>query len=228
MMSKTNRSKNALRIQDRLVDELIGICRGVIADSVIDEREAIFIGQWIENHREVADRWPVNIVYARVTEMLRDGILSGEEKIELLATLRDLTGEGSPLQEPNRSTTLPLTRPHHPDQSMTFSYASESSLYSSLSFTPWLKAPTSPIQTPPLNHSLCSPWHLNPPPFILLDLRLPPHTSQLQTPPPQPRSPPLLLNLGLMCLSILIDLRLFHPLLFILGLISLKLLLLDI
>lgn len=31
--------------------------------------------------------------------------------MELLATLRDLTGEGSPLQEPNRSTTLPLTRP---------------------------------------------------------------------------------------------------------------------
>jgi len=62
----------------------------------------------------------------------------------------------------------------------------------------------------------------------VLDLRLPPHASQLQTPPPQPLSPPLLLNLGLMCLSILIDLRLFHPLLFILGLISLKLLLLDI
>ncbi len=54
-MSKTNRSKNALRIQDRLIDELIGICRGVIADSVIGEREAIFLGQWIENHREVAD-----------------------------------------------------------------------------------------------------------------------------------------------------------------------------
>ncbi len=110
-MSKTNRSRNALRIQDRLIDELIGICRGVIADSVIDEREAIFIGQWIENHREVADKWPVNVVYARVTEMLRDGILTSEEKAELLSTLRDLTGEGSPLQEPNQSTTLPLTRP---------------------------------------------------------------------------------------------------------------------
>jgi NAD-dependent DNA ligase len=111
MMSKTARSKNALRIQDRLIDELIGISRGIIADGIIAESEAIFLGQWIENHREIADKWPVNIIYARVTEMLLDGVLDADEQAELLATLRDLTGDVSPLQEPNQATTLPLTRP---------------------------------------------------------------------------------------------------------------------
>ncbi len=110
-MSKTARSKNASRIQDRLIDELIGICRGVIADGVIDESEAIFLGQWIENHRELADKWPANVVYARVTEMLMDGVLTSDEQSDLLETLRDLTGEGSPLQEPNQATTLPLDKP---------------------------------------------------------------------------------------------------------------------
>ncbi len=110
-MGKSARSRNAGRVQDRLIDELIGISRGVIADGVVDEQEAIFIGQWIENHREIADKWPVNVLYARLTEMLKDGILSEDEQEELLETLRDLTGESSLFQEPNRSTTLPVDKP---------------------------------------------------------------------------------------------------------------------
>jgi len=85
-----------------LIDELIGVCRGVIADGIVDEREAIFIGQWIENHRDIADRWPVNILYARLTEMLKDGVLNRAEQEELLATLREITGESSLFAEPNR------------------------------------------------------------------------------------------------------------------------------
>jgi hypothetical protein len=110
-MSKSARYKTASLIQDRLIDEMIGICRGVIADGTVDEQEAIFLGQWIENHREISDRWPVNILYARLTEMLKDGILSASEQAELLATLRDITGESSTFQEPNRSTTLSFNTP---------------------------------------------------------------------------------------------------------------------
>ncbi|MFT5043613.1 MAG: NAD-dependent DNA ligase [Porticoccaceae bacterium] len=110
-MGKQSRSTAANRVQDRLIDELIGVCRGVIADGRVDEKEAIFLGQWIENHREIADRWPVNILYSRLVEMLKDGILNSEEQGELLATLRDLTGESTLYQEPNRSTSLPLNKP---------------------------------------------------------------------------------------------------------------------
>ncbi len=110
-MVKRARSRNASRVQDRLIDELIGISRGVIADGVVDENEAIFIGQWIENHREIADKWPVNVLYVRLVKMLRDGVLSEDEQQELLETLRDLTGESALYQEPNRPTTLPLDKP---------------------------------------------------------------------------------------------------------------------
>ena len=110
-MSKAARSRNAGRVQDRLIDELIGISRGVIADGEVDEQEAIFIGQWIENHREIAERWPVNVLYVRLTEMLKDGILTSDEQAELLTTLRDLTGESSLFQQANKSTNLPVDKP---------------------------------------------------------------------------------------------------------------------
>ncbi len=108
-MSKA-RSRTAASIQDRLIDELIGVSRGVIADGVVDEREAIFMGQWIENHREVADKWPVNVLYARLTEMLKDGILSRGEQGALLETLKEITGGASSIDQ-SHSTTLPLDRP---------------------------------------------------------------------------------------------------------------------
>ena len=110
-MSRSARSKTAAKIQDRLIDELIGICRGVIADGEVDEKEAIYIGQWIENHREIAEKWPVNILYARLMEMLRDGVLNKTEKVELLETLRNITGDSAMFQEANHSTTLPLDAP---------------------------------------------------------------------------------------------------------------------
>ena len=110
-MLRERSSRREVEVLDRLIDELIGICRGVIADDNVDEREAIFLGQWIENHRDIANRWPVNVLYARITEMLKDGVLSKDEQGELLRTLQELTGESSTYQEPNRSTTLPINRP---------------------------------------------------------------------------------------------------------------------
>ncbi|XOV89339.1 MAG: BRCT domain-containing protein [Pseudomonadota bacterium] len=105
------KSRSASRIQDRLIDELIGICRGVIADGRVDEQEAIFLGQWIESHREIADKWPVNVLYARLTEMLRDGVLSRDEQGDLLDTLKALTGDNGMLSNDDKSTTLPLDVP---------------------------------------------------------------------------------------------------------------------
>ena len=110
-MSRSGKGKTVNRVQDRLIDELIGICRGVIADDKVDEQEAIFLGQWIENHREIADKWPVSVLYARISEMLLDGVLSTSEQKELLLTLKQLTGARSGLQKANRSTSLPLNQP---------------------------------------------------------------------------------------------------------------------
>ena len=65
----------------------------------------------IEQHREIADKWPVNVVYVRLTEMLKDGVLSEDEQQQLLETLRSLTGDSSLFRGPDKSTSLPLDKP---------------------------------------------------------------------------------------------------------------------
>lgn len=104
---------NAARISDRSVDELIGICRGVLADGIVSAGEPEFLLAWLESNKEAANQWPGNMLYARIVEMFEDGRIDEDEESELLDILHDLTGRGIPLPEQARSysTALPLCKP---------------------------------------------------------------------------------------------------------------------
>lgn len=108
-----NRHYNAARLSDRAVDELIGLSRGIIADGVVTQDEAEFLIRWLERNREIRHEWPANVLYARVDEMLSDGVLDQVEQQELLELLSDVTGEGEPVahRAKSLSTGLPLTTP---------------------------------------------------------------------------------------------------------------------
>lgn len=95
------------------MDELIGICRGVLGDGAVTESEAKLLAHWMESNREVAEEWPARQLFHRLREMLVDGILDPEEQGELLDLLQSLTGAGLPLPAQARSftTTLPLSSP---------------------------------------------------------------------------------------------------------------------
>lgn len=104
---------NASRVAERTVDELIGLCRGVLADGVVAESEAEYLLAWLEANRAAADSWPGNVLYERVAAALADGRLDPEEEAELLDTLNEATGLGIPLPEQaaSYSTALPLCSP---------------------------------------------------------------------------------------------------------------------
>src|SRR5262245_52077878 len=108
-----NRRFNAARLSDRAFDELIGLCRGVSIDGVVSVTEAEFLKNWIECNREHAGRWPANVLYARLTEMLVDQVLDRDEERELLDLLHDIVGGGLPIAEraASFSSTLPLNSP---------------------------------------------------------------------------------------------------------------------
>ena len=108
------RNIRAKEVCDRKIDELIGICRGIIADNATNMQEAQFLLKWIESNSQVAEHYPFNVLYNRISEMLKDGILDDEEQKELMETMAELTGGDIPIDDADidsMSSTLPLCKP---------------------------------------------------------------------------------------------------------------------
>ena len=102
-------------ITDRQIDELIWICKGISADGVITPEEANYLSRWMESRRGYVDRFPFDVLYARLREMLSDGDLDDEESSELLDIIRKMTGEDKEI-DAIASTSLPLDQPAPPVQ----------------------------------------------------------------------------------------------------------------
>lgn len=108
-----NRRFNVARLSDRAIDELVGLCRGVTFDALVTENEAQSLLSWLECNREHATRWPADLIYLRLREMLSDGVLDTEEQAELIDLMRDVTGGAVPIAErvASYSSLLPLDHP---------------------------------------------------------------------------------------------------------------------
>ncbi|WP_108661062.1 BRCT domain-containing protein [Acuticoccus kandeliae] len=105
------RRVHADRIEKRQIDELIGLARGITADGVINQAEAETLETWLAVNTSASDNPVIASLYTRVREMLADGLLDEDERGELLATLRALTGGPCELGEELKSTALPLCAP---------------------------------------------------------------------------------------------------------------------
>ena len=103
---------NKSRVNDRKIDELIGLCRGELADGHVCQQEAEFLLSWLNSNIEVANGWPANVLFQRLQNMLKDNVLDHKEEAELIDTLLQLIGSATP--EPDAEplpTTLPLCDP---------------------------------------------------------------------------------------------------------------------
>lgn len=109
-----NRALNAKRIMDRGVDELLGLCKGIIADGVVSEGETHFLLEWLQNNQAVAKSWPGNVLYARAYEFLRDGRLDANEQAELLDLLTRLSGHIPNACSEQGACSLPFDDPQPP------------------------------------------------------------------------------------------------------------------
>lgn len=103
---------HARRVAGRTMDEMLGICKGIISDGVVVPKEAEFLKGWLANNPEVASVWPAKVLGERLSRIYADGQVDDEELEDLRELLAKATGETSEGQTGERkSTQLPLDDP---------------------------------------------------------------------------------------------------------------------
>lgn len=107
IFTKFNRNK----IQDRQVDTLIGLSKGLAADGKVDQAEAEFLLSWLVQNRQASENPLIENLLNKVSEMLEDGVLDKEESEELLKILHSISGESSEIGELAKTSSLPINEP---------------------------------------------------------------------------------------------------------------------
>lgn len=103
---------NRKRRIERDISELLGLAKGMLSDGVVNDREAQYLGRWGQNHPDALDQWPTMLIFTRLRQILNDGHVDEEERIELQELLSSLIGgTASLLLGYEGATTLPLDIP---------------------------------------------------------------------------------------------------------------------
>ena len=105
---------NRKNVDDRQIDTLIGLSKGLTADGVISQSEAEFLLTWLVQNRAASQNPIIGNLLSKVSTILADGVLDADEAHELLLTLRGITGEHAEIGELAKPTTLPVNLPPKP------------------------------------------------------------------------------------------------------------------
>ncbi|MEQ8397275.1 BRCT domain-containing protein [Thalassobaculum sp.] len=105
------RAFDRARIDDRQVNELLGIAHGLMADGKIDQVEAEYLRKWLTNNVSLTENPIIGTLLSRVSAFLSDGVLDQDEALELFDTLRRFTGGQSHLDGLQKSSELPIDYP---------------------------------------------------------------------------------------------------------------------
>ena len=107
-----NTAFNQARRTERDISEMLGLAKGILSDGVVNDEEARYLRDWGKNHLDALDRWPVNLIFSRLTQVFSDGHIDEAERLELQELLASLVGgAASILLGYEGATALPLDRP---------------------------------------------------------------------------------------------------------------------
>lgn len=78
---------------DDQINRLLAIVQGITADQYVSDREVAFLQNWLNDHAEIKEEYPGNIIARRITDILSDGIVTESERLDLLDMLNKVTGD---------------------------------------------------------------------------------------------------------------------------------------
>tara|TARA_R110002096_G_scaffold42144_31_gene113860 strand:+ start:1837 stop:2493 length:657 start_codon:yes stop_codon:yes gene_type:complete len=104
---KTNHDNNV----SKAIDQLSGMCAGILADGVVCEKEARFFHEWIQKYSTYEPVWPFSEVLGRLETIFADGIISDLEREELKEVMQRITGNAKMNALETFSSALPLNNP---------------------------------------------------------------------------------------------------------------------
>jgi len=82
------------------VQELMGICRGLIADDKITTAEVKFLNSWLEDANFLME-WPASELAQTLERILDDGVITKDEKLHLKQVIEAITMPATSVAEPN-------------------------------------------------------------------------------------------------------------------------------
>lgn len=96
----------------KAIDQLSGICTGILADGVVSEQEAAFFADWVKKFALLEPIWPFTDILGRVERIFADGHCDQEERQELKDVMESLCGYTADSEaEETYSSALPLNSP---------------------------------------------------------------------------------------------------------------------
>src|SRR2546423_1824980 len=88
-------SFNWKRLRDSRTDELVGICRGILADGVLVQQEAEYLLDWLHRNPPVRKSFVGRELEAGLTAALSEGLLSPDQEEKVVDLLLKIIG-GTP------------------------------------------------------------------------------------------------------------------------------------
>lgn len=76
----------------RKLQTLLGICSGLSADSVLNDKEISYLHAWLIDNKSIIDVWPANVIYKRIETIKKDGVITDDERSNLIALLQEISG----------------------------------------------------------------------------------------------------------------------------------------